>query len=244
MSRALSLLGATGAAVLIAACSSNGNGPDERCHGVAQVPAWDVAYTVTYNDTGTARDTFYVAQHHAVDGSGTTGPAARVTTYDGVAWFTIHPAGTLAVHDTVIDPVQGDTTVGVATLLTPHPQGDGTFSGGYVAIDLAQCTADIGALFYAQMPITIDGVSQGTDTLRIGYSQVRGLAVDSAFVAGGWTFPAAKVATRAGAYDFVHDSQYLALSLSGRYAPGVNTDSATISFIVTPASTPGTVSHP
>lgn len=216
-----------------AACSSD-NGADTRCHGAAQVPAWDVAWTVAFNDTGTARDTFPIMLHHQVDGTGTTGPGAARTDADGVAWFTLNPAGTIAVHDSVIDPVNGDTTVGVVSLLTPHRHGDGSFSGGYVAVDLAHCTADVGALFYGEMHRTIDGVSPSTDTLQIGYSLVQDLVLDSTAVHDGWTIAAQKVATRAGAFDFGHQRQYLALSLSGRYAPGADVDSATISFTVTP----------
>lgn len=225
---ALALLGAGAAA-----CSSD-NGADTRCHGAAQVPAWDVAWTVAFNDTGTARDTFPIMLHHQVDGTGTTGGGAARTDADGVAWFTLQPGGTIDVHDTVIDPVNHDTTVGVVTLLTPHRHGDGSFSGGYVAVDLAQCTADVGALFYGEMHRTIDGVNPTVDTLQIGYSLVQNLPLDSAAVQGGWTVPAQKVATRAGVQDFQHERQYLALSLSGRYAPGVDVDSATISFTVTP----------
>lgn len=216
-----------------AACSSD-NGADTRCRGVAQVPAWDVAFTVAFSDTGTARDTFPIALHDAVDGTGTTGGAAATTSMDGVAWFTLQPGGTIDVHDTVIDPVNHDTTIGVVSLLTPHKHGDGSFSGGYVAVDLAHCTADVGALFYGEMHRTIDGVNPTVDTLQIGYSLVQDLPVDSAAVHDGWTIPAQKVATRAGVLDFQHERQYLALSLSGRYAPGADVDSATISFTVTP----------
>lgn len=237
MRRELRTLGAAALVAAVAACSK-GNGPDERCDGAAQVPAWDVAYTVAFADTGTARDTFHMALHHDVSGTGTTGPAAATATIDGLAWFTLHPSGTLSVHDTVLNFVVGDTTVGVSTLLTPHPHAEGLFSGGYVTIDLAHCTADVGALFYGEMTTTIDGFLQGTDSIRIGYPEVKGVPVDSTFVATGWSFPAAKVATRAGAFDFVHDQQYLALSLSGRYAPGADVDSATISFTVTPAAAP------
>lgn len=229
---------AAGLLVLAAACSNGGDGPDTRCHGIAQVPAWTVGFTVAFSDTGTARDTFFLRLHHAADGSGTTGPGVPTTQFDGKAWFTLVPTGTLAVNDTVIDPIHHDTTVGSAVTLSTHPVGFGTFSGGYVSVDLATCTADVGALFFGQMHHTVDGADFGTDSTRIGYSLVQDIPVDSAFVAGGWSFPATKVATRAGAYDFVHAQQYLALSLSGKYAPGVDVDSATISFTAIPAAAP------
>ena len=101
--------------LLSAACSNGDNGPDTRCHGVAQVPAWNVAFTVAFADTGTADDTFPIRLHHDVDGTGLTGQGVATTQFDGVAWFTLVPTGTIAVHDTVIDPVAGDTTVGTAT---------------------------------------------------------------------------------------------------------------------------------
>lgn len=229
---------ALGATFLLAAaaCSNNGSGPDMRCHGAAQVPAWNVAWTVSFADTGTARDSFAIRLHHDVAGTGTTGPEAPTTQFDGVAWFTRHPTGTLAVNDSVITLATHDTAVGVATVLTPAAVGAGSFSGGYVAIDLANCTADIGSEFWAEMHHSTNGFAQGTDTIKIGYSLVQNLTVDSTAVANGWTIPAQKVATKAGAYDFVNDRQYLALSLSGRYAPGVSADSATISFTVTPAA--------
>jgi len=226
----------TGFLLLAAACSNGSDGPDTRCHGIAQVPAWTVGFTVAFSDTGTARDTFFIRLHHDVNGTGTTGPGVPTTQFDGKAWFTLVPTGTLAVHDTVIDPVHNDTTVGSTTTLSAHPVGFGTFSGGYVSVDLATCTADVGALFFGRMDHTVDGVAQGTDSTRIGYSLVQDIPVDSAFVAGGWSFPATKVATRAGAFDFVHPKQYLALSISGRYAPGVDVDSATISLTAIPAA--------
>ena len=227
-----------GAATLLvaAACSNGSSGPDTRCHGAAQVPAWNVAWTVSFADTGTAKDSFAIRLHHDANATGLTGPDAATTQFDGVAWFTRHPTGTLAVNDSVITLATSDTAVGVATLLTPAAVGAGSFSGGYVAIDLATCTADIGSEFWAEMHHATNGFAQGTDTVKIGYSLVQNIPVDSAAVANGWTIPAQKVATKAGAYDFVNDRQYLALSLSGRYAPGVAADSATISFTVTPAA--------
>jgi hypothetical protein len=230
------LLGACLAVSLLAACADEGNGPDRRCFDVAQVPAWTVAWTVAFSDTGTAQDSFRVRLHHDVSGTGVTGPAFATSEFEGRAWFTLSPTGTIAINDTVINVNVGDTTAGVATAFSPHPVGAGAFSGGYVSVDLETCTASIGALYFAPMTMTIDGSGTGIDTIQVGYPLVRALTVDSMAVADGWVFPPTKVATRAGAYDFLYDQQYLPLSLGGRYAPGVLVDSASIGFTVTPAT--------
>ena len=229
------------AVALLSACGDDDNGPDTRCFNAAQVPAWDVAFTVQFSDTGTAQDTFRVRLNHQVDGNGTTGPAFATSGFEGRAWFTIKATGSMVVHDTVINVNLADTLAAVASAFSGHPGDQGDFSGGYVSVNLETCKADVGALFFGPATITTDGVAGGIDTLRIGYSLVQDLTVDSLAVANGWTIPAAKVATRAGAFDFAHERQYLALSVSGRYAPGANVDSATISFVATPADAPLTV---
>lgn len=220
----------------VAACADEGKGPDRRCFDVAQVPAWQVAWTVAFSDTGTAQDSFRVRLHHDVSGTGTTGPAFATSGFAGRAWFTLSPTGTIQIRDTVINVNVGDTTVGVATSFSPHPDGVGTFSGGYVGVDLEECVAAVGALYFAPMVMSIDGSGTGTDTIQVGYPLWGDLVIDSQAVADGWTIPPQKVATRAGAYDFLHSRQYLALSLSGRYTPGVYVDSATISFTVSPVT--------
>jgi hypothetical protein len=223
-------------AASVAACADEGSGPDRRCFNVAQVPGWQVAWTVAFSDTGTAQDSFRVRLHHDVAGTGATGPAFATAEFEGRAWFTLSPTGTIQIRDTVINVNVGDTTVGAATSFSPHPVGAGAFSGGYLSVNLEECTAAVGALYFAPMVMSIDGSGTGTDTIQVGYPLWGDLVIDSQAVAEGWTVPAQKVVTRAGAYDFLHPRQYLPLSLGGRYAPGAYVDSATISFTVTPVA--------
>src|SRR5689334_14544102 len=91
------LAAASTLAVLLAACGSGGGGgPDTRCFGVAQVPAWQIHLISAFADTGSV-DSIRLTLHAAINATGTTGPVqASNTNPDGFVWVGPKPTGTIS----------------------------------------------------------------------------------------------------------------------------------------------------
>lgn len=224
------------AALLTACGSGGGGGPDTRCFGVAQVPAWQIHMISTFGDTGSV-DTFRVALHAAINATGTTGPIqASNTNPDGFSWIGQKPTGTIAATDTVIT-TNHDTLIAVGSAFGPGPS---TKVGPYVSVNLATCKATFGATLYSVVTETHTGHPAVTDTILAAYPFLPGLTVDSLFVANGFTVPTAKVASLKLTSSFGTTGEYRVGGLSFPYdsAASPALDSASVSWAVTPAAVP------
>lgn len=237
-------LAAPAVVLLLAACGSGGGdgGPDTRCFGVAQVPGWQVHVTSAFADQGTA-DSQTVRLHATLDATGQSGPVqASSINSNGYSWFGGLPAGTLAVHDTVISTTF-DTIAGTSTTFG---KGPGKSYGTYVSVNLATCQASLGALIYSVVSKHSSKTGTILDTLFAAYPVYSGLTIDSLAVANGWSVPTATYPSVLPSASFLTSGgQYRAGGLVAPYAPAdtATLDSATVSWSVTPLATfpaPGT----
>lgn len=218
-------------AVFLSACGGGDEGgPDTRCAGVAQVPAWRVEVGATFNDLG-IKDSFDIRLHHTFTAADTTG--AGIIDGNSVAWFGGVPSGTLAMHDTIINTNANDTTAGIATTFAPSPAGPGV----YVSVDLASCAMAVGALVYAPVSLSTNGVSDGVDTLMVGYPfgplfQANEMTMTAGVLVGPIT-----VGSVTANAPFGSGAWYRVGGLNGPYVAGGATavlDDASVSFLAYP----------
>lgn len=232
-------LASVGALVLLAACGGDDgpSGPDTRCFGIAQVPAWEVHVTSSFGDTGSYNG-MTMRLHVAMDVADTTG--AVVKQPHGVSWFGASTSGTITRTDTLINGTTDDTTVGVSH----RPSGGGSTGGLatlYVATNLETCVASIGGVVQAPESTFVNGVFEAVDTLNVGYAFAPGFTIDTGSVDAGWTLAPLKVRTITQNGPFHTAPEYRAGGFATSYTAGNNVallDSATVGWSATPVATP------
>lgn len=241
------VLGSVLSVAALTACGGDGGGgPDERCFGVAQVPAWTITMNVDFHDVGTA-DSFSIRLNHNIQAQALTN-AGEITSGnpDGRQWFSGVPTGTLAVHDTSINTILNDTTVGTGTMFVGlGNSGASALSGLYVAVGMTGCSAAVGAQFVTAMTTTVNGTNPILDTIFVGYPLFQGNLVDSAAVEAGWEVvagtPDSRIRSVTGNAPFTGGREYRVGSLTAPYIRNGAVavfDSATVSWMAVPASAP------
>lgn len=230
------------ALVLAAACGGGGgdDGPDTRCFGIAQVPAWRVTINADFDDTG-VRDSSDMRLHAAFDVADTTG--AKVEQVHGVSWFGSSTTGTIDRRDTLINLNSNDTTVGVSHL----PSGIGSAGGLatlYVSTNLETCVASIGGVVQAPESVFVGGVFDKVDTLNVGYAFAPGFTIDTAATITGWALAPLKVRSITQNAPFHTAPEFRVGGFATPYTFGNNIatlDSATVGWTAVPVATPATV---
>ncbi|HVX88283.1 MAG TPA: hypothetical protein VG940_05095, partial [Gemmatimonadales bacterium] len=228
-----------GALVLVAACGGGdgGDGPDTRCFGIAQVPAWAIHITSSFSDTGSYNGS-EMRLHAAFDVADTTG--AVVTQAHGVSWFGASTTGTVTRTDTLINTATHDTTVGVSH----RPSGIGSAGGLatlYVSTNLESCTASIGGVVQAPESTFVNGVFDQVDTLNVGYAFAPGFTIDAGSPDAGWALAPLKVRSITQNGPFHTAPEFRAGGFATSYTAGSNVallDSATVGWTATPVATP------
>lgn len=231
-----------GAALLLAAACGGGgdDGPDTRCFGIAQVPAWRVTINADFDDTG-VRDSNDIRLHVAFDVADTTG--AAVTQAHGVSWFGATTTGTITRQDTLINTNQSDTIIGVSHT----PSGIGSAGGLatlYVSTNLETCVAAIGGVVQAPESVWVNGVFDGVDTLNVGYAFAPGFTIDTGSHTTGWTLAPLKVRSITQNAPFHTAPEFRVGGFTAPYTAGNNIatlDSATVGWTAVPVATPATV---
>ena len=236
--RHLSVLGAV--LVVAGACGGDGpSGPDTRCFGIAQVPAWHIAVNVDFADVG-VRDSFDMRLRVAFDVTDTT--AAVVKQAHGVSWFGPSTSGTVTRRDTLINTNRSDTTVGVSHA----PSGIGSAGGLatlYVSTNLETCVASIGGVVQAPESVWVNGVLDRVDTLNIGYAFAPGFTIDTGSSNTGWALAPLKVRSITQNATFHTAPEFRVGGFATPYTAGNNIallDSATVGWSAVPVATPAT----
>ncbi len=235
--RHLSVLGAL---ALLAACGGgDDDGPDTRCFGIAQVPAWRVTISADFDDVG-VRDSMDMRLHVAFDVTDTTG--ASVKQVHGVSWFGSSTSGTIDRRDTLINLNSNDTTVGVSH----KPSGIGSAGGLatlYVSTNLETCVASLGGVVQAPESVFVAGAFDKVDTLNVGYAFAPGFTIDTAATITGWALAPLKVRSITQNAPFHTAPEFRVGGFATPYTFGNNIatlDSATAGTAV-PVAAPATV---
>ncbi|HWA40208.1 MAG TPA: hypothetical protein VG712_01270 [Gemmatimonadales bacterium] len=232
-----------GTLALVAACGGDGGGdggPDTRCFGIAQVPAWAIHITSSFSDTGSFNGSTMLL-HVTMDVADTTG--AVVTQAHGVSWFGASTTGTITRRDTLINGATHDTTVGVSH----RPSGIGSAGGLatlYVSTNLESCTASIGGVVQAPESTFVNGVFDHVDTLNVGYAFAPGFTIDAGSPGAGWALAPLAVRSITQNGPFHTAPEYRAGGFASSYTAGNNVallDSATVGWTATPVATPASM---